>query len=174
MTTDKGARRRILDAALEIVRKDGLRALTQTRVASAAGLRQSHLTYYFPRKADLLAATLEASHGRVSHPRAAAGDPLNELQTLILDRNQMKFFLGAVLEASERADLRASFAAHARGAREALASAFGREPDDPDVIAFVDALRGMGLRLLLEPDRKRAMPRDLAALAARFGLVRSA
>lgn len=150
------------------MRKEGVRALTQTRVARAAGLRQSHLTYYFPRKADLVAATLAALHAA----SRAGADPLKEMQSLVLDRNQMKFFLGAVLEASERADLRATFASHMRGVNETLAVAFGREPDDPDLVAFVDALRGKGLRLLLEPEGKRAAPRDLAALAARFGLVR--
>ena len=62
MTPEISTRQRILDAAIRIARKSGIKALTQPRVAAAAGVRQSHLTYYFPRKADLLAAVLEASH----------------------------------------------------------------------------------------------------------------
>jgi len=52
-------------------------------------------------------------------------------------------------------------------------SLFGRKADDPDIIAFVDMLRGMGLRLLLEADDKRRVDVDLDALAARFGLRRT-
>ena len=47
-------RSRILDAALTLVYEDGVAALTQPRIAKAAGLRQSHLTYYFPTRAVLL------------------------------------------------------------------------------------------------------------------------
>jgi len=174
VAAEKGPKERILEAALKIVRKHGVRGLTQTRVAAAAGLRQSHLTYYFPHKSDLLAATLQASHartpaGRPTPPR----DTLDCLHSLMFDRNKMRFFLSSVIEASEHADLRATLAAHARGLTEELAPAFGRTADDPDVVAFVDMLRGLGLRLLLEGDQNRSQGIDLNALAARFGLVRS-
>ena len=45
---------RILDAALRLVFESGVAALTQPRIAQAAGVRQSHLTYYFPTRAELL------------------------------------------------------------------------------------------------------------------------
>jgi len=47
-------RDRILDAALRLVLEAGVAALTQPRIAQAAGVRQSHLTYYFPTRAVLL------------------------------------------------------------------------------------------------------------------------
>ena len=47
-------RTKILDAALQLVFESGVAALTQPRIAQAAGLRQSHLTYYFPTRAVLL------------------------------------------------------------------------------------------------------------------------
>src|ERR1700749_4290862 len=46
----------ILDAGLTILREQGLAGLTQPRVAAKTGLRQSHLTYYFPTRTDLVAA----------------------------------------------------------------------------------------------------------------------
>ena len=55
------ARTRLLDAALRVVQEKGIPALTQTHVAEAAGLRQSHLTYYFRTRSDLLKAVVE--HG---------------------------------------------------------------------------------------------------------------
>lgn len=41
-----------------------MHALTQTRVAERAGLRQSHLTYYFPTRSDLLKGIVEHAAGR--------------------------------------------------------------------------------------------------------------
>ncbi len=41
------------------MREEGLAAFTQPRIAAKGGLRQSHLTYYFPTRAALLAAVLD-------------------------------------------------------------------------------------------------------------------
>src|SRR5580658_8358896 len=49
-------RKEILDAGIALLREQGLAGLTQPRVAAMTGLRQSHLTYYYPTRADLLAA----------------------------------------------------------------------------------------------------------------------
>jgi DNA-binding transcriptional regulator YbjK len=50
-------RDRILYAAVEILNNEGFGALTQTRVAEKASVRQSHITYYFPARNDLLRET---------------------------------------------------------------------------------------------------------------------
>ncbi len=47
-------REKILTAANEILLTVGFSALTQQAVAARAGVRQSHLTYYFPTRNDLL------------------------------------------------------------------------------------------------------------------------
>jgi AcrR family transcriptional regulator len=49
-------RRVILEAGLAILREQGLAGLTQPRIAARTGLRQSHLTYYYPTRADLVVA----------------------------------------------------------------------------------------------------------------------
>jgi DNA-binding transcriptional regulator YbjK len=173
-------RQRILDAALDIVEAQGIKALTQPRVAKAAGLRQSHLTYYFPRKADLVVALLQASHDRASRKRGArAGkesfdDAMKLLKKLMFDPARMRFFLGIIVEASEEPELRAIVAEHARGLTQEVAARFGRDGNDQAVIAFVDLLRGIGLRMLLERNRQEAEELDLEALAASLGLYRSA
>ncbi len=51
------ARDRILHSAVSILFEEGFGALTQTRVADKAGVRQSHITYYFPARNDLLRET---------------------------------------------------------------------------------------------------------------------
>lgn len=173
MANDGTIRQRIIEAALDIAAAQGIKALTQPRVAKAAGVRQSHLTYYFPRKADLFVALLEGSHRRAARARDAeppAPEALLELLPgLMLDRNRMRFFLGIVLEASEDPELRAILDEHARGLATALAPCFGKSADDPAVIAYVDQVRGIGLRALLAP---AAVPVsfDPLVLAEQFGL----
>lgn len=48
------AREKILHAAVTVLNEEGFTALTQNRVCEVAGVRQSHLTYYFPSRNDLL------------------------------------------------------------------------------------------------------------------------
>ena len=52
-------RSKILDAALRLVFESGVAALTQPRIAQAAGVRQSHLTYYFRTRTDLLEGVVQ-------------------------------------------------------------------------------------------------------------------
>jgi AcrR family transcriptional regulator len=51
----------ILNASLAILREEGLAGLTQPRVAARAGVRQGHMTYYFPTRIDLLTAVARAA-----------------------------------------------------------------------------------------------------------------
>src|ERR671924_1350465 len=55
-------RTRILEAALRLLGEGGgAQNLTQPRVSKEAGVRQSHLTYYFPTVTDLLQAVARHS-----------------------------------------------------------------------------------------------------------------
>jgi AcrR family transcriptional regulator len=54
-------RTQIIDAGLALLQEEGLSGLTQPRIAARTGLRQSHLTYYYPTRADLLAAVARAA-----------------------------------------------------------------------------------------------------------------
>lgn len=59
--TGKGAQRRaaLLDTAEELLVTAGSAELSMRAVAAAAGVRLGHLQYYFPSRADLVAAVLE-------------------------------------------------------------------------------------------------------------------
>lgn len=52
-------RESILLAGVALLREQGIAALTQPRVAKAAAIKQSHLTYYFPTRTDLLLGIAE-------------------------------------------------------------------------------------------------------------------
>lgn len=177
MNREVGIRERILDAAVRIADKGGIKELTQPKVAKAAGVSQSHLTYYFPHKIDLLAAVLAASHDHVSltargdEPPPDVEQALKTLDVLMFSPRRMRFFLGAVTEAEEGTALQALLFDHAGALTRNIAAAFGRENDDPMVQTFVDRLRGMGVRLLLERKGKRQQKIDLAAIARECGLM---
>jgi AcrR family transcriptional regulator len=59
MTKDR--RQHIIEAGIATLREYGYVGFTQPRVAATAGLRQSHLTYYYPTRVDLLAAVGRAA-----------------------------------------------------------------------------------------------------------------
>lgn len=165
---ESAPRQRILEAALDIVEAEGIAALTQPKVAKAAGLRQSHITYYFPRKADLVVGLLEASHARTHRgPGKPRGDVFAFLSGLMFDRERMLFFLGVLMAVSDDAELRDIFRAHADGLAATIAADFGVAADDPALLAFVDELRGAGLRRLIAAEGP--LP-DVPAMAARHGL----
>ena len=64
-------RERILEAALGLLAGAGAHELTQPKVAKAAGVRQSHLTYYFPTRGELLQEiarySIEKLAGQLAH-----------------------------------------------------------------------------------------------------------
>src|SRR3954447_3011342 len=67
-------RGRILEAALGLRARSGGHELTQPRVARAAGVRQSHLTYYFPTRSELMQAVARHSIERLAGEMAHARD----------------------------------------------------------------------------------------------------
>jgi AcrR family transcriptional regulator len=93
-------RHRILEAALRLLAERGAHELTQPRVARAAGVRQSHLTYYFPTRADLLQAvarhsiaTLTGELAQVPHTPAAVA---RGVAAGAADKRRVRLMLGLV------------------------------------------------------------------------------
>src|ERR671919_440811 len=97
-------RERLLTAAIELIREHGPAGLTQPRVAKAAGISQSHLTYYFPTRAALLAAVLErAAEGQLAGMKHA-------FATVGRGPGKLAAALGAALEQPQNSRLLVSFA----------------------------------------------------------------
>jgi AcrR family transcriptional regulator len=82
-------RERILHAAVTLLHDSGFAALTQQRVCERAGVRQSHLTYYFPTRNDLLRET--AVFGCEILLQEAVHDA--EAGALTLDAIRNRFFI---------------------------------------------------------------------------------
>lgn len=138
-------RDRILHAAVSLLYEDGFASLTQQRVCERAGVRQSHLTYYFPTRNDLLRETAVFGCGAMLESMAAAlqARPMTLAQIrdelLTVDETDRKFgrLMVALIAASDE-DARikpwlASFETENRERITAMLRAAGAEISTEDV-----------------------------------------
>ena len=162
-----GVRERILDAALHLMETSGLTKLAQPQVARAAGVPQGHLTYYFPRRLDLLAGVagrfVETLRREVTGLVGSPNDPrlrgrvLGFVGRLAKDRARTRTLLGLVVSAEEDETLRAQLADNVVALRGLVASFVGLPEEDPDVDIVLATFWGVGLmHLVLEGRRSDA------------------
>lgn len=138
-------RRALLDAALDVIGRDGLAAVSQRAVAAEAGLPPSALYYYFPTLDDLVTAALVDANDRCLAELAAlpdGDDAVRALAVVTVDGSRRSQFL-AELElwvlAARRDTLRGEIDRWNAGLRTAAA----RLTDDPAAIdAVVAAVNG--------------------------------
>jgi AcrR family transcriptional regulator len=149
-----GVRERILGAALAILREEGIQELTQVQVARRAGVRQSHLTYYFPRRHDLLeAVAVRFIDGMerglretvVQAAGGGAGEVLRRLALAIGEPGHMRMFMGVVVAADGDPALRAVVIRESRRIQALLADVLGGD-DATERAALASAVVwGLGL-----------------------------
>ena len=186
----QGTRGRLLDAALELVKTHGFQALTQARVASAAGLRQSHVTYHFPTRTHLLTAV--ATHCAASTMQLMGSNPCAlppDLQGFrvhiaehVSQRTMPRMLLGLTLASEEDPSLKnwlAEFEAGVRNHLGAIFTHYGLQPAAAEIALFHASLVGIcTLQVGSAPDAPSETSRDLLfaafdrlVAAARPGLV---
>src|SRR5581483_7363530 len=169
-------RSRILDAALGLLAESGAHELTQPRVARAAGVRQSHLTYYFPTRAELmqavarhaierLATDLAAAHRRSPSQTAAA------IAAASSDKRIARVMLGLVAAADRDAAIRRQFGRFVVEMRRLMAPALaaGGLRAEPACVAFFHSVVvGCAvLQLARDSAQARSEARAVLQLAAR-------
>ncbi|WP_454856774.1 TetR/AcrR family transcriptional regulator [Promicromonospora soli] len=69
--TDPGRRERILDAALDLIARDGSAGVTYRSVAEAADVPMGSMTYHFPTRDDMLLAEDRSTSSASEAPCAA-------------------------------------------------------------------------------------------------------
>jgi len=167
-------RARILEAALTVLRRDGMPGLTQPKVATAARMRQSHLTYYFPTRRDLVAAIAALlAEGLLAGFGAALAGETQDAAVLaarlarISTAEQTRLLLTLVLAADQEASIRTLFRRLTKEARQRLAQGLSQHglPDDSDSVALIHAL-GVGLAVLDLARRDPASRRELRSVMA--------
>jgi DNA-binding transcriptional regulator YbjK len=173
-------REQILDAAVRLLKTGGMRRLAQPQVAKEAGVPQGHLTYYFPRKYDLLVAVSQrfAEMVRRELQEYFTGAAWNTLGTsvrarvlasvgeLVKNHERTRMLLGLLVESEGDPSLRDILANNAMRARTQLATVLGRAENDPDVDLALAMFWGLGVRHLLFEGRHTDVDTD--ALVARM------
>jgi AcrR family transcriptional regulator len=148
-TPDK--RRRLLDAAEQIMLKDGYAAVTSRRVEAEAGLK---LHYHFATLDDLFTAVVRR-HGETSVARLAdaltSPEPLRAWWRLVSDRRGSALLVELTAAANHRPAVQAEAASFAREVRRMQIDALSSILDDygidqeqfpPALVA--SAVQGMG------------------------------
>lgn len=170
-------RTRILDTALGLLAEGG--ELTQPRVSRAAGVRQSHLTYYFPTVTDLLQAVArhsldklaqELAPARKRKPRSLAEAIAHGTQ----DKKRVRVMLGLVTASDRDPSLKPrmrAFVGEIRGRVAAMLKGAGMEVS-PDELAFLHTVVVGAAVLQLARDNAEARREALQVLDQALQCVR--
>jgi AcrR family transcriptional regulator len=147
-------RTRILDAGFALLSEGGIRHLTQTQVAERAGVRQSHLTYYFPTRDKLLEAItlgfvdrLAAGAARAvgGRPGSRPGLPLARLLDAVAAEGHMRALIGMIVEADGDPGVRSIVVRGTERMVASLAAALGGDDAEEQARVMLATMWGLGL-----------------------------
>jgi AcrR family transcriptional regulator len=165
-------RERILEAALRLLAERGAHELTQPRVAKAAGVRQSHLTYYFPTRGELLQEVARYSIDKLAGQLGAANAPslAEGIAAGSADKRRSRVLLGLVGAADQDPAIKRrmrKFIAELRARIAPLLEAGGLQADPGSVAFFHSVIVGCAvLQLARDNAEARAEARMVLARAA--------
>jgi AcrR family transcriptional regulator len=159
------ARRRLLEATLDVIGTEGIGAVTNRRVASRAGVSLGSLTYHFASQAELLreslilqvdreVARIEAITARIGQAGVTLEDLVAEAEGLVAQTSadpaqlaELDLHLHAARDPELRAASARCFAAYDELAAAAL-RALGLPDADARAHLVVAMLNGLALRRL--------------------------
>jgi AcrR family transcriptional regulator len=165
-------RERILEAALRLLAECGAHELTQPRVARAAGVRQSHLTYYFPTRGELLQEVARYSIEKLAGQLGAAQAPslAEGIAAGSADKRRSRVLLGLVGAADQDPAIKRrmrKFIAELRGRIAPLLEAGGLRADAQSIAFFHSVIVGCAvLQLARDNAEARAEAKAVLQMAA--------
>lgn len=171
-------RTKILEAALGLLAKGGAQELTQPRICKAAGVRQSHLTYYFPTIHDLLQGVAKYTLDTMTSELAkhdAGQRPSSFLEAVIAtsgDKRRMRMVLGLVTTADREPKLKPRMREFIKEVRQGITQMLkaGGLESTPDQVAFMHSVAvGQGiLQLARDNEDARQEARRILQMAVDF------
>jgi AcrR family transcriptional regulator len=171
-----GVRERILAAATDVLRTHGIQGLSQLHVAREAGVRQSHLTYYFPKREDLVEAVamrfIDHAFGGIGALTAGAATDdrvatLRRMAAMVADAGHMRMFTSVIIEADRDPKLRAAVVRVTKQLQSAFAVWLGGEDASERAHVVLASLWGLGLYdFLIRPTRRSPLAATLLARIA--------
>jgi len=166
-------RERILVAATDILREEGIQGLSQVQVSRKAEVRQSHLTYYFPKRDDLIEAVamrfIEGAFGSIGDATAAAAPDelaavLRQSAAIVAEEGHMRMFTGVIVEADGNPALRAVLVRVTKQLEATLAARIGGEDATERARLIVASIWGLGLYdFVVRPKRRAPITDSLLA-----------
>lgn len=173
------ARRKILDAAIDLFSRQGYRATSTEQVAEEAGYGQATVFFHFKTKEGLLKACLDEVLARakaIGAPADASDGPLGLLRQIddsFAEDPTANFFARMLAENSGQVEIGPIYAAfhdHIRSAlREGLVTLSGREGEDLDLIAGAMLCMSIGVHAGYRIDPKAFSREDYTAMLMLVG-----
>lgn len=164
VSSQPSVRENILDAAMRVLSARGAKHLAQPSVAKEAGIPQGHLTYYFPKKVDLVRGVAERLRNVIIAELApllassASGSLREKFLTLAArvaqNRGRTRVLLALLVEMEHDESLRNELAQRVMALKEVFATVMQRDVKDPDVDLAVAAAWGLGLQHLVLEGRR--------------------
>jgi AcrR family transcriptional regulator len=166
----------ILNSGMTLLKEKGIAALTQPQVAKAAGVKQSHLTYYFPTRTDLLLGVAERTistamtdiAARLSEKpaRATLAATLSEIMITGLPP---RVFIGLVVAADAEPEIRQKLhelIKHLRTHAQALLVKAGLAASADTALLFHATVVGLAVmhQARLSPESAREVHDGVAAM----------
>lgn len=166
----------ILDAGVRLLYTQGIASLTQPRIAREAGVRQSHLTYYFPTRNVMILAIAEHSIEKLLSETEPTDDPrsaADQMADQMLNSPQMRVVQGLQMAADADPELRESLNGFIVRMRERMAWVLSQQqlPHTPmHTLIFHAVLIGLGTMNLARKTETSAteLRSGLAALLGLF------
>lgn len=150
-----GIKEDILRAGSQLLRERGVTALTQPQIAEAAGIKQSHLTYYFPKRVDLLFAiaeftmtTLIDSVAEQLQDKPQTGTLPDIITHIMTDGFPPRVFIGLIVAADADPDIRKllrKLIRHVRAAIQRLMEQAGMDANKDAALIFHAAIIGLAV-----------------------------
>jgi AcrR family transcriptional regulator len=150
-----GIKEDILTAGSTLLREKGVTALTQPQIAQAANIKQSHLTYYFPKRDNLLLAIAEftlaglmeniATRLQAKPQSATLAD---EIAKIMINEFPPRVLLGLIVAADSDPDIRKllrKLIRHVRTAMQHLLQQAGISADDESARLFHATIIGLAV-----------------------------
>jgi AcrR family transcriptional regulator len=165
-------REKILQAAVELLEKSGIKSMTQLNVAKEVGIPQGQLTYHFPKRSDLILAVTDLAVHRIAdlilkNSQKASEKTESQLFNLMWDvtRNfsRARALLGLMVEADENPEVRAKLLEQEERARTLIALSLGIENEDPLVTNVHATLIGFGVLAFVRAEKEGNLKNDFIA-----------
>jgi len=152
-------RENILGTCATVLRDFGALHLNQPRIAKLSGVRQGHMTYYFPLKSDLIRAVIDRAMGELDEDlRVSSG---RSVRGFFVDPSRVRTLLGLVVHADADKTAQTVLAGWLTSVQKRVAHACGRSDEGPGSEFALALLLGLGVLDLahgrtLDPEQIRA------------------